>query len=89
MVGRTLGVLWAADGRHHIGTVAQYHPELDQYTIVYRSGEVHQTDLKAVHWVYADTMTQSPLEPLAVRARSGDCLCICVCLGEGGGRTSG
>lgn len=27
----------------------------DHYTIEYESGEVHQTDLKAVHWVPADS----------------------------------
>lgn len=28
LIGRTISVLWHAEGSHHVGTVAQYHPDL-------------------------------------------------------------
>ncbi|KAK2077672.1 hypothetical protein QBZ16_004518 [Prototheca wickerhamii] len=55
LVGKAISVWWNAEGNFHLGNVVQYHPELDHYTIEYESGEVHQTDLKAVHWVPADS----------------------------------
>ncbi|KAL6779642.1 hypothetical protein ACKKBG_A13135 [Auxenochlorella protothecoides x Auxenochlorella symbiontica] len=63
LIGRTISVLWHAEGSHHVGTVAQYHPDLDQYTVVYHGGEVHQTDLKAVEWVLVDGQTAATSHP--------------------------
>ncbi|KFM24564.1 hypothetical protein F751_2282 [Auxenochlorella protothecoides] len=71
LIGRTISVLWHAEGSHHVGTVAQYHPDLDQYTVVYHGGEVHQTDLKAVEWVLVDGQTAATSHPQVYASSSG------------------